>query len=178
MPQLRRPLWCPDTPAQRRSPSWLHRPMSPKLSAVEGHTMKRVIVAGCLAAVVVSGCSRAPDICTTPQPLDISPEGIPGPAEWARQRDLAEQCVHRWAYRLAGADDPATAVAAAAVGACSDLIGRTAEAWREQFGSDRGLVSYRTGQPLNAYARTFEELSMKAQFYVIQARAGRCPAPT
>ncbi|WP_309646535.1 hypothetical protein [Phenylobacterium sp.] len=64
----------------------------------------------------------------------------------------------------------------AAIGACSDLLARTAQAWR-QMSSGQTMVSYRTGSAVTAEARTYEEMTMKAQFYVVQARAGHCAIP-
>jgi len=135
-----------------------------------------------MAASLLGGCNELPNdkICTTPRPLVVAPDPssevtTSAIGRWSEVRKEGDECVHRWSYRLAGAPEPVDVVARAAVGACSDLIGLTAGAWQEADQPGPGLMtSYRTGGTVTAEERTFEDFSMKAVFYVVQARAGHC----
>jgi hypothetical protein len=95
-----------------------------------------------------------------------------------------DDCVHRWAYAMAPARDPADVVAHAAVDAC----GAAMNAWNQQLMATppetappaRGRSGYdqETQSPQNAalaeHMRTAEARSL---FYVVQARAAGCAAP-
>lgn len=129
---------------------------------------------------LLGGCGQVesnPNICSTPAQLDVTPAGLGRPNDWAFQREKTEQCIHRWAYRLAPSGDPADAVARATLGACSDMLGRTAEAWKQMSSADPTMTSYLTGERVTPEARTYEEMRMKALFYAVQARAGKCAVP-
>jgi len=86
-----------------------------------------------------------------------------------------DDCLHRWAYRLAGASDPADVVGQAAVAACHPPLSR----WNQQsLAADPGdAMSLTTGEPVSATAAHYDFARSRALFYVVQARAGRCPAP-
>jgi hypothetical protein len=137
-----------------------------------------------MAAVMLAGCngkvSNDGRICTTPPPLDISgnPEGNRVNPGWQRQN--ADGCVHRWAYRLAGSPDPATTVADAVMGACQDTVFRTAlakDADQQKRQEPTGGFDTETGQDVNSYAEQWRELRNQALFNVVQARAGHCKIP-
>jgi hypothetical protein len=97
-----------------------------------------------------------------------------------------DDCVHRWAYAMAPARDPADVVAHAAVDAC----GAAMNAWNQQLMATaqetappptRGRGGYdeqAAAQPQNAalgeHMRTAEARSL---FYVVQARAAGCAPP-
>lgn len=94
-------------------------------------------------------------ICMMVPPLDIA--AMPEPIL------ASEQCVHRWAYRLAGSPDPAPVVADAVLSACSDIILRYAVTLEGD--SDRNYEMVKNWR------------REKALFHVVQARAGRCTIP-
>jgi hypothetical protein len=97
-----------------------------------------------------------------------------------------DDCVHRWAYAMAPARDPADVVAHAAVDAC----GAAMNAWNQQLMASaqetappptRGARGYdeQAAQPpqntaLAEHMRTAEARSL---FYVVQARAAGCAPP-
>lgn len=139
--------------------------------------MRALIVIG-VAGLLACGCAApAADICATPPPLDAV---LGNQTDAASVAQLGQQCVHRWAYRLAGSSDPAPVVADAVMGACNDLVFRTARAQEmdaEKRGeSTQGFDSF-TGQEANPYVVTAKEMRRQALFHVVQARAGDCPVP-
>lgn len=88
-----------------------------------------------------------------------------------------DDCAKRWAYSLAGSRDDAAVVAEAVAGACNLQLTR----WNQQAvaqpnGGDEAL-SIITGEPTSALAEHNGFTRSRALFYVVQARAGRCPAP-
>jgi len=82
-----------------------------------------------------------------------------------------DDCVHRWAYALAPARDPADVVAQASVDAC----GAALNAWSQQGPppSVRGEVS----ETSSAMAQQMRGAEARALFYVVQARAAGCAPP-
>jgi hypothetical protein len=93
-----------------------------------------------------------------------------------------DDCLHRWGYTLAKADDDAGAVAQAVVAACSAPLAR----WNQQslsnvaaVGGDRSMEapSLLTGEPTNPIAEHNNFAEGRALFYVVQARAGKCDPP-
>jgi hypothetical protein len=91
-----------------------------------------------------------------------------------------EDCLHRWGYALAASADEANQVATATVAACGSSISR----WNQQTltGGDGGggppeAPSLLTGQPTTPITEHFVFAQGRALFYVVQARAGKCPAP-
>lgn len=135
--------------------------------------------------LTLAGCNVPNDkICTTPPSLEKSLSmRDDGPRPDAvllalRQGQFTRECVHRWAYRLAGSNDQAPTVARAAVAGCRDAK----ELWdaRDYVASGNRtsemLPSSRDGSPLSRPAAHSEELSDIALFSVVQARAGHCKA--
>ena len=89
-----------------------------------------------------------------------------------------EDCLHRWAYSLAGGRDSAEVVADATAAACGAALGRWNEtALSQQGGAQPNALSLTSGQPTNALAEHAAFVHGRALFYVVQARAGRCAAP-
>lgn len=94
-----------------------------------------------------------------------------------------DDCLHRWGYTLAKAEeDDAGAVAQAVIAACSAPLAR----WNQQsltnaaaVGGDRSMEapSLLTGEPTNPIAEHNNFAEGRALFYVVQARAGDCDAP-
>jgi hypothetical protein len=111
----------------------------------------------CLSIALVS-CDRVrlgnDRICSTPPPP--LGEGRADPAT----------CVHRWAYRLAVGSEATATVAEAVVGGCREPIIRQAM-------QDAPSIAEFEKRLAGTRARFREE----ALFYVVQARAGRCPIP-
>jgi len=93
-----------------------------------------------------------------------------------------DDCLHRWGYTLAKADDDAGAVAQAVVAACSAPLAR----WNQQTLSNVAAVSgdrsmeapsLLTGETTNPIAEHNNFAEGRALFYVVQARAGKCDPP-
>lgn len=91
-----------------------------------------------------------------------------------------EDCLHRWAYSLAGGRDDAGAVADAVVAACSAPLAR----WNQQTlganaaeGPPQQAPSLLTGEATTPIAEHANFASGRALFYVVQARAGGCKPP-
>jgi len=91
-----------------------------------------------------------------------------------------DDCLHRWAYALASASDDAGHVAQAVMAACEPSLGR----WNQQTASAPGdggapieapsLITGRLTSPIEQHLAFAQG---RAQFYVVQARAGHCAAP-
>lgn len=91
-----------------------------------------------------------------------------------------DDCLHRWGYRLAGADDTAAIdVADAVVAACTPVLVR----WNQSTlagqpaGTSDSAVSLVTGKTGATPEDRYEMARGKALFYVVQGRAGHCAAP-
>ena len=89
-----------------------------------------------------------------------------------------DECARRWAYSLAASRDPAETVAQATVAACTPQLVRWNQAALGQAGApDVEASSLATGEPTTPLAEHSSYVAARALFYVVQARAGRCPAP-
>lgn len=107
----------------------------------------------------------------------------PGAAAVAPPADPSaamDDCLHRWGYALAASPDPAEAVAQATLAACASSLSR----WNQQAlvpglggPSPAQAPSLVTGQDTTPAAERYGFASRRALFYVVQARAGKCPAP-
>lgn len=93
---------------------------------------------------------------------------------------VLEDCLHRWAYTLAGGPDDAGTVADATLAACSVPLTR----WNQQAlsGAEGSRPaqegqSLLTGETTNPIAEHRNFASDRALFYVAQARAGGCGPP-
>lgn len=94
-----------------------------------------------------------------------------------------DDCLHRWGYALAASEDPADQVAGAVVAACMPALSR----WNQQALAPTAgptgppppsqAQSLITGEETNAMAERYRYAEGRALFYVVQARAGNCPAP-
>lgn len=80
--------------------------------------------------------------------------------------DSPEQCVHRWAYRLAVAAGSNTEIARAAVAACKEPIEYAAMPANKSI---PGPVAYE-----QAMKEVRADILEQALFRVVQARAGKC----
>jgi hypothetical protein len=93
---------------------------------------------------------------------------------------LFDDCLHRWAYTLAPARDPADVVARASVDACGPIL----TAWNQQtLGQNpqppQGRYASRGPQQQqnNPLAQRMGMVESRALFYVVQARAAGCAPP-
>ena len=96
-----------------------------------------------------------------------------------------DDCLHRWGYALAAGSDTANVVAQATLAACTSQLAE----WNQQSlttggggagAPNSGTVeapSLMTGQTTNPLAEHFSFAQGRALFYVVQARAGKCPPP-
>lgn len=142
--------------------------------------MSRKILAGVLlTAAALSACAKTgaspasnASICAN---FKLANAGVaPGAPEGAAAVD---ECVRRWAYSLAASRDPAESVAEAAAVACSTQLTRWNQAMLAQPEGPDEPASLITGQPTNPLAEHNAFTHSRALLYVVQARAGNCPAP-
>ena len=91
-----------------------------------------------------------------------------------------DDCVHRWAYTLAPARDPADVVARASVDACGPIL----SAWNQQTLDQNPQPQPRRfesrgphQQQNNPLAQRMGMVESRALFYVVQARAAGCAPP-
>lgn len=135
-----------------------------------------------LGLAACGGPGAARGICTPfPNANGAPASGAPAPATAASDPAAPlEDCLHRWAYSLAGASDTADQVANATVAACSGQLSR----WNQQAmapvtgaSAQAEAVSLITGEPTGPIAAHHDFAQSRALFYVVQARAGRCAPP-
>ena len=161
--------------------------------------MRRIAIVAGLAALGLSACSNTAgggmagnhNVCL-PFPATTTANGVTTtttttpPGQPIAAPPLAgdptggvEDCLHRWAYALAGSSDDATQVANATLAACGPAIAR----WNQAAlapgdgGGPPEAPSLMTGQQTNPIAEHFIFAQGRALFYVVQARAGKCAAP-
>jgi hypothetical protein len=135
---------------------------------------RSLVVAASLAAVGLSACQDRKAVAGACKPFPETAAAVAdGPA-------AVEDCLHRWAYTLAGAADDAGTVADAVVAACGAPLSR----WNQQAlsaGAASGQLqegpSLLTGEQTNPIAEHGNFAAGRALFYVVQARAGACKAP-
>jgi hypothetical protein len=94
-----------------------------------------------------------------------------------RRRGPLDECTRRWAYSLASSRDDADVVAEAVVAACTPQLSRWNQQTLSQPNSEGEATSITTGQPTTPLAEHNAFSHARALFYVVQARAGSCPAP-
>jgi hypothetical protein len=83
--------------------------------------------------------------------------------------EVAQGCIHRWAYRLSGAPGASSQVAEAALQACKDAINRTVELTTKSM-----PPGFQEERPGTIRQQLWDDFSATANFRVIQARAGHC----
>lgn len=88
-----------------------------------------------------------------------------------------DECLKRWAYSLASSPDDAEVVAKAARAACGTQIANWNQQILNQPGADGEAASLMTGEPTTPLAEHNGYTERRSLFYVVQARAGSCPAP-
>jgi hypothetical protein len=129
------------------------------------------------AAVALAGCEQGPKpvagICKAFPAANAQPAATDGPG-------VLEDCLHRWAYTLAGSADDAGTVADAVVAACTGPLAR----WNQQAlgqaaatGQPDEAPSLLTGEATTPIAEHSNFAKGRALFYVVQGRAGGCKPP-
>ncbi|HQP21154.1 MAG TPA: hypothetical protein PLG07_12650 [Phenylobacterium sp.] len=119
-------------------------------------------------------------LCTPFETADAKPAaGVPAPSAAAADASAPlEDCLHRWAYSLAGSSDPADQVASATVAACAgQLSAWNREALAPAATAPAQALSLMTGEPVSPMTAHREFAESRALFYVVQARAGHCALP-
>lgn len=111
-------------------------------------------------------------------PTAVAPAAGPLAGEAA----VFDDCLHRWAYRLARADDDAAdVVAQATVAACAPTLASWNQVTLTQApatgSANDTAVSLVTGDTATTVADRYDMAQSKAVFYVVQARAGNCALP-
>lgn len=154
--------------------------------------MRTGLASAAVLACVLAGASACADrdddgggavagICTpftaapaaSADPTAVQP--VPGGGDAAAFDD----CLHRWAYRLARAQDTsAEAPAAATMAACAPVLSRWNQATLAvpATGPDTA-VSLVTGESQGTLPDRYQSAGEKALLYVVQARAGNCAPP-
>ena len=139
--------------------------------------MRATVVAAGLAAIAVSACSGQSatgsngKICA-----DFKTKAVP-PAGLSADAAAVDECTRRWAYSLASSRDDADTVAEAAAAACQTHLARWNQAALNQPAAEETSASLITGEPTTPLAEHNTFTHARALFYVVQARAGNCPAP-
>lgn len=141
--------------------------------------MRLAVVAG-VSSLLLAACGAPNEkICLKPQTLAFN--SMVGDRSLATAQLKADNCVHRWAYKLAGASDPAGTVADAVMGACRDtlfpLVSARYEDARANGGDPDRALSDRSGEQVALGREVYDDTRAAALFHVIQARAGRCAIP-
>jgi hypothetical protein len=141
--------------------------------------MRASVLMGLCAAFALTGCDLPnPAICTKPPQLDLKMISTLGPVDVGGWQMNAENCVHRWAYRLARSGDAAETIADAVMGGCRDPVSRVSAALERQVekpGSPRPTMeNSRTGVIGPIGPTVHEQFRSTALFHVVQARAGHC----
>ena len=90
---------------------------------------------------------------------------------------VLDECLKRWAYSLAPSRDGADVVAEAARAACGAQLASWNQQIVTQAGADGEAASLMTGEPTTPLAEHNSYAERRSIFYVVQARAGSCPAP-
>jgi len=130
-----------------------------------------------LAALALTACSRsagpAPNtkICFDFKQPHTAAAGMPEAAV------AVDDCVRRWAYSLAASRDDAAAVGEAVAAACASKLTRWNQDALAQPDGDAESASLTTGQTTTPLQEHNVFMHQRALFYVVQARAGNCPAP-
>jgi len=133
-----------------------------------------IVTAACAGLVACQSQPRpVAGVCKAFPAANAQPAALEGAAG-------LEDCLHRWAYTLAGGPDDAGTVADATVAACSAPLSR----WNQQTlgaaaaeGAPQEAQSLLTGETTNPIAEHRNFAADRALFYVVQARAGSCKPP-
>lgn len=148
----------------------------------------RAVGLAAIAVLSLTACSDndgvkvAKGICTpfaTTPAAPATTAGVPAlaPAVSADVAAPVEDCLHRWAYSLAGAKDSADVVADATVAACNSALSKWNQASLSGPAGPSDAISLVTGEPTSAITEHRNFAASRALFFVVQARAGRCAPP-
>jgi hypothetical protein len=140
--------------------------------------MRRILIvtAACAGLAACQGGDRKP-VAGLCKPFPAANAAQPAATDGAA---ATEDCLHRWAYTLAGGPDDAGTVADATVAACTAPLSR----WNQQSlglaaaeGAPQEAQSLLTGETTTPIAEHRNFAADRALFYVAQARAGACKPP-
>lgn len=124
-----------------------------------------------VAVISLAACSARENstICSTPEQVG---EVLKLPHDYANQITKVDNCIHRWAFRLAGSPGSINEVAQAAIGACRD----TFEVETTLFMTENKMPVDQAS--IDRWEAKFRNDGMDlARFYVAMARAGNCAIP-
>ena len=136
--------------------------------------MRRILIIGAAGLALAACQEREGKVAGVCKPFPTAAQPVNNGAA------AVEDCLHRWAYTLAGSRDDAGLVADAVAAACRAPQAR----WNQQSMAQSAATdapqeapSLLTGQPTNPIAEHATFTSDRALFYVVQARAGGCKPP-
>lgn len=144
--------------------------------------MRRVLLGAATAvALALAGCAETTNSAICKPIGDSTIDGLdrsPGNLNEGKARTLAQDCLHRNAYRLAQSDDTADIVARAVVEACEADIGvATALLHKSSYDSfPTRPIAQRTaeaGKVAEAAKGSYREYAL---LKVVEGRAGDCDA--
>ena len=124
-----------------------------------------------LAALVLSGCTDKisdEDLICDPSPGFIGNSFGDQPATSDKQMEQANDCIHKWGYRLGRAPGPNSEIAKATIGKCRVAIDNFLDLKIKEGNS---LKKPLTDDAWQGYKNGFEE---DALVRVVQGRAGNC----
>lgn len=127
----------------------------------------RLIAGLLLGTTLLPGCSGSPIVAEPANAGICAPVPPPRREPAANSYEQAvhrDECLHRWAYRLAPSRDAADLVAGAVVGACRPQVDRSASLLAQ--GDEAAEAHFIT--EMDRVARE------RALYRVVQARAGNC----
>ena len=122
-----------------------------------------LLVSACGGREIVGQDDR---VCETPILYDVNK-----PVSSVDEQGLiTEQCVHKWAYRLARAPGSNAEIAKGTMGACRSAF----DTWKIQLANTSQGEFVDVEGKNRYYAQTEAALTEQALFRVVQARAGSC----
>jgi hypothetical protein len=142
---------------------------------------------GRMALTGAAYCTPFPKVATTTTSSQAGLAAAPASAA-ADPGSAFDDCIHRWAYAMAPARDPADIVAHAAIDACGaqmtawtqQLAAQNPNAYDQYQPTSRGRESEEMQQQSpqdGALAQHMQVAQARSLFYVIQARAAGCAPP-
>lgn len=128
--------------------------------------MSRIAAAG--LAVLLTSCGPRPDadVCSTPLAITAL-NNMPSSMK-------AENCLHRWAYRLSDNNESLDDVVDAVMGGCEEPVNIYISTMQQGFPVDATVEDDTTGKPIPIGLYHRRLMVSKARFYVLQGRQGHC----
>ena len=139
--------------------------------------MRAALTALALATLALGACSDQHSMAANGKICADFKQARAAPAGASADAIAVDECARRWAYSLASSRDDADMVAEAVVGACNAPLTRWNQQALSQPGAETTSASLTTGEPTTPLAEHNSFAHARAMLYVVQARAGNCPAP-